>query len=558
MNQPMSRTDNFWLSMDEPTNLMIITAFMVFEEPVDIRRLRATIDSRLSVFPRFRMRVVRPVPGVTATHWERDPDFDVRSHVHRLGLPAPGDKAALQELVSAMMNTPLDAGKPLWDVHLIENYGTGCVVLFRIHHCIADGIALIHVLLAAADREAEAPRPGPEAPQPARSAPPAPLRRLTAAFDNVGGILRNGQQLGARLVSESGRLLTDPARMVEMAADAYGMASHVTSVLGRLAVLPPDPHTPFKGRLGTRKRAVWSDPFALEEIKALGRAIAGATVNDVLIATVTGAMRLYLKSRHTRVNELDLRVMVPVNVRKPGTEFELGNKFSTVVLQLPVYIADPVLRLKEVRRRMDLIKRSPEPYVVFGTLSALGFLPPRMSKAAARFFASKTSGVLTNVPGPREPLYFAGSRIANMMFWVPRSATLGLGISILSYAGRVTVGIAADERLMPDPEVLLRGFEQELTALAQRIRAGRVDEEPLVLHDRYRETADSGAKSGPGRNRCRALTRRGTRCRRNALPEGRYCRTHAPTENAHTAPETPTEAEERLRSIARLLEKLAE
>jgi len=251
---------------------------------------------------------------------------------------------------------------------------------------------------------------------------------------------------------------------------------------------------------------------------------------------------------------------VPINIRKPGTEFELGNKFSTVVLQLPVYIEDPILRLREVRRRMDMIKRSPEPYVVFGTLSALGYLPPRLSKQAAHFFASKASGVLTNVPGPREPLYFAGGRIENIMFWVPRSANLGLGISILSYAGQVTVGIAADEKLMPDPEVLLQGFENELAALEECVRSGRIDGEPLVLHDRYREAGSPEKATASQPPRCRARTRQGTRCKRRALPQGRYCRTHAHLEGAAGVQEgqPPENEDTRLESIAGLLEKLAD
>ncbi len=534
MSDAMRTADSFWFGMDEPTNLMIITAFMTFGEPLDFRRLQATIEARLSVFPRFRMRVVRPVSGITAPRWESIPDFDVRSHVHRRGLPAPGDKAALQELVSGLMNTPLDPTRPLWEAHLIENYGRGCVVLFRIHHCIADGIALVHVMLAAADREPDAPWPDAPAAEPASGrTPPPPLAPVAAALDGVKGALSTGRKLGLRLAAETAGLLSNPARLPAALRTASAAASAAAAVLGRLTVLPPDPSTPFKGRLGTRKRAAWSDPLPLETIKAVGRAIGNTTVNDVLIAAVTGAMRHYLKTRHTRVNELDLRVMVPINIRRPGTERELGNKFGTAVLQLPVYIEDPILRLREVRRRMDLIKRSPEPYVVFGTLSALGFLPAGLSKQAAHFFASKASGVLTNVPGPREPLFFAGGRIDTIMFWVPRSADLGLGISILSYAGSVTLGVASDEKLMPDPEVLLQGFELELAALQQRVRSGRIDNPPLVLHDRYREGRESAERAGAAtaaaaaRPRCRAQTRNGERCRRPAMASGPYCGTHA-------------------------------
>ena len=161
-------------------------------------------------------------------------------------------------------------------------------------------------------------------------------------------------------------------------------------------------------------------------------------------------MRRYLKTRNYPVNELDLRVTVPVNIRKPGTEFELGNKFSLVFLAMPIYVEDPILRLKEVKRRMDHLKESPDAIVNFGVVSAVGFLPPYVARKVANFFSNKASGVMTNVPGPRQPLYFAGRKISNIMFWVPRSGSIGLGISILSYDGKVTVGIAADEGLMPE------------------------------------------------------------------------------------------------------------
>jgi WS/DGAT/MGAT family acyltransferase len=565
MSETMTNADSFWFNMDEPTNLMVITAFMTFDAPVDFKRLQATIEHRLSVFPRFRKRVLRPASGVGPPRWEFDPNYDVRSQVHRIGLPHPGDKAALQELVGTLMATPLDASKPLWEVHLIDNFGAGCVILFRIHHCIADGMALIHVMLAAADKHPDAPWPEPDAK--ATAAPPrrSPFLSMRSLTDGVNGLLDGGRRLAKRMATESRKVLADPTHALTMAKSASELAADVATVLGRLTVLPPDPHTPFKGRLGTRKRAVWTEPMPLEDIKAVGRAIQETTVNDVLIAAVTGAMRRYLKSRSTRVNELDLRVMVPVNVRRPGTEFELGNKFSTVVLQLPVYIEDPILRLREVHRRMDKIKNSPEPYVNFGTLQALGLMPPTLSKQAAHFFASKASGVLTNVPGPKEPLYFAGCRIENIMFWVPRSANLGLGISILSYAGQVTLGIAADEKLMPDPEKFLQGFEDEFADLLERVRTGRIDEAPLVLHDRYREGRDARRAEAPDAtgdkrdSRCRANTQRGSRCKKRALPGERYCATHAGMEMpGQDADQSREAADDRVQAITELLDELVE
>jgi diacylglycerol O-acyltransferase / wax synthase len=159
MAQRMSNADNFWLSMDEPTNLMVITGFMEFKQPLDFNRLYATIDSRLASFPRFQRKIVQPKSGLGVPNWEEDKHFDLRSHLQRIALPAPGDKTELQEVIANLTVAPLDPYKPLWQVHLIENYGDGCILFFRIHHCITDGIAGIYVLLSMADQDPDAPWP---------------------------------------------------------------------------------------------------------------------------------------------------------------------------------------------------------------------------------------------------------------------------------------------------------------------------------------------------------------------------------------------------------------
>ncbi|MBW2049684.1 MAG: wax ester/triacylglycerol synthase family O-acyltransferase [Deltaproteobacteria bacterium] len=515
MTQAMTSADHFWYCMDDPTNLMIITAFMEFEEPVGFDRLCATVEHRLASFPRFRKRVVAPASGVGVPVWETDGNFDIRSHVQRIALPRPGDKVALQDMVSTLMTTPLDPNRPLWHVYLIENFGAGCVVFFRIHHCIADGISLVHVLLSAADRSPDAPWPTARPRKKRPESPfPDPFSAIQPFIKGVRYVTGLTQKTAMKIIDEAKEVLSRPDHLMELAKSGSKMATDLTSVLAKLLIMPSDPRTAFKGRLGVRKIAVWTDPMKLDTIKSVGRAISTTTLNDVLIATVTGAMRRYLKGRNYPVNKLDLRVTVPVNIRKPGTEFELGNRFSLVFLSLPVYLEDPILRLKEVNRRMNRLKKSPDPYVNFGLLSAMGLLPPAIAKNVAHVFGNKASAVLTNVPGPSEPLYLAGRKISNIMFWVPRSGAVGLGISILSYDGKVTVGLAADEGLMPDPELFLEGFEDEFNYLLGLVKSGKIFDDPLVLHDRYQES------------RCRALTRSGERWKRRALPGLESCKVH--------------------------------
>ncbi len=216
-----------------------------------------------------------------------------------------------------------------------------------------------------------------------------------------------------------------------------------------------------------------------------------ATINDVLIASVAGALRRYLIFRGDRTNKTELRAAIPVNVREPGTAFELGNKFSMVFLALPVYIEDPILRLREVKKRMDLLKQSPDAFIAFMVLSALGISSANIATTASNFFANKASTVMTNVPGPREPLYFTGKKIENFIGWVPRTGRVGMGISIISYAGKVGVGLVTDEGLVPYPDMILKYFEDEIESLYDILKTRKVDIPPLVVDSSQKTTSKS-------------------------------------------------------------------
>ena len=553
MAERMSNADNFWLCMDEPTNLMMITGFMEFEAPLDYNRLCVTIESRLASFPRFQKKIVHPKTGVGVPNWVEDEHYDIRSHLQRVALPAPGDKTELQLMIANLSVTPFDPNKPLWQVHLIENYGKGCVLFFKIHHCITDGIAGIHVLLSTADTDPDAPWPKRKPRRKKRPFSFGALLPIGGMMDNAKKAVSVAQRLGRQVFKEVEKAVTNPNHLKQLAKTTSCVPTDFASVLSKYMIMSSDPYTAFKGKLGVRKKIAWTEPFALDNVKKVGKAISTATLNDVLIATVTGAMRRYLKTRNTRVNELDLRVAVPVNVRQPGTEFELGNKFSLVFLPLPVHLKDPVLRLKEVKRRMDRLKSSPDPYINFALLSTIGYLPPLLAKKAAAVFGNKASGVLTNVPGPRQPLYFAGQEIKNLMFWVPRSGQIGLGISILSYNGKVTVGIASDEELMADPEVLLEGFEDEFNALLDLVKSGKIDDEPLVLHDRYKEWQSSHRAKEPEPNTindtptvCQAFTRMGKPCKNKAVNGSSYCSVH----------QQEAEQDSQLQDVAQIMREL--
>ncbi|MBZ0117853.1 MAG: WSD1 family O-acyltransferase, partial [Sandaracinaceae bacterium] len=210
------------------------------------------------------------------------------------------------------------------------------------------------------------------------------------------------------------------------------------------------------------KRAAWSAPVALDDVKRIGRAL-GGTVNDVLLSAVSGALRGTLLDAGEE--PFDVRVAVPVSLREPSEMEELGNRFGLVFLDLPVTIAGPQGRFRELKRRMDALKGSPEAILLFRLMQIAGGGPRWVEELLVWILGAKTTAVMTNVPGPREPRYLAGGRIRTIMFWVPQAGRVGVGVSIFSYAGEVRLGLNADARALPDPERVLERFALEIEAL---------------------------------------------------------------------------------------------
>jgi WS/DGAT/MGAT family acyltransferase len=453
--KPMSNVDAAWLHMESPTNLMLISGVMSFAEKLDFDELKELIEDRLLPYDRFRQKVVTsPVPGM-GPRWIDDPHFNLRAHLQRVALPDPGGQKELQEYVSTIMSTPLDFSKPLWQFQYVENYRGGSAVVARIHHCIADGIALVRVLLSLTD---DSPKGSPKTRRTRRRRKP-----LGGGFwlpEVVNDAVYSVGRITARMVDKTLETLTDPARAAQMVTEG----AKGTGILARLATMSADPETIFKGELTTAKRVAWSEVMPLTDVKAYSKS-QGATINDVLLAGVTGAIRRYMLGRNADVDDLNIRAVVPVNLRPDSEIIKLGNKFGLVFLALPVGVADRGERLVELKKRMDKIKKSSEPWVIYAILNAVGLTGPKVESVALQLFGSKATAVMTNVPGPREEIYLAGKAMRSMMFWVPQSARLGLGVSILSYAGQVRLGVATDSGLVPDPQAIIDAFQEEMTAM---------------------------------------------------------------------------------------------
>lgn len=437
----MSSVDAAWLGMDSPDNLMMVTAVLRLDGRIDRLRLLAVLEERLIArYPTFSMRAVPARSPLDQPVWHPDPQFRLARHVVEAGSCA--DDAELADLVSDLLGSALDMRHSPWQFSLVElpadPTGSGVergvprgrtAIVARLHHCLADGIALANVLLSLTDGSPD-PEPGElPRPEPLRARLPRPREAFSWAT----------VRLGWRVF---------------------------TTGLG-LLFATRDPRTRLHGDLGGQKTAAWTGQVDLMMVKRVAVAL-DATVNDVLLSVVSGALRRHLLGHGDRPH--DLRVFVPVDLRGgepvPAT---LGNRFGIVFLRLPVSVPDPVARVRAIRTRMGGVKAKAQAASTHAILAIVGSVPGWLRRLAVRLLGSKCTAIVTNVPGPVTPVFLAGARLDRLVFWVPQAGSVGLGVSILSYAGEVTVGVAGDRNLVPDPRRLTDAFEVEMQALVDAV-----------------------------------------------------------------------------------------
>lgn len=397
---------------------MVIVGFFELDGEMSVETLRVLLEDRLLVHDRFRRRVDRSERGRPV--WEDDPEFDIANHVRPS--PTPGSVEAFSQLVADFSTEPLHPDRPLWECLVISEYGAGTALLVKLHHAIADGIALLQILLTLSDE--------------------------------IDGDDFRTQRLPSTTRSAAGRLW----RQIS------GVGKLLVAIV-RLGLLPPDPRSALRGRLTGRKRTSWTEPIELDVLLTASRHL-GVTMNDVLLAAMSGAIRNLL-ARTNRGITREIRAMVPFNLRPPEVGRPLGNKFGLVLPSLPVSEPNPRKRLQRVSERMLQIKDRPEAAAAYTILQVLGTSANIVEKVIIRFFGTKTSLVMTNVPGPDDKIELGGHQIDRIMFWVPQAAGLGLGISLLSYAGSVTVGVISDTGLEIDANDLVKEFDLELARLLE-------------------------------------------------------------------------------------------
>jgi len=446
----------------DPHTSMAIASIAVFEGPVPTREeVLAHLAGRLPLVPRYRQKL-RTVPfRLGRPVWVDDPDFDLRYHVRRTALPAPGGDRELAELMARVMSQRLDRDHPLWEYWLAEGLPEGrWAFISKVHHCMVDGVSGTDLYRVIFDFTPE-PAP-PTADERAARAEPSGLQlAVQAALDAV--------VLPAREAFALWNAAADPAAAVRQAAEA-------ARAVAKLApAARPATGSSLSGHIGRQRRYTWARA-SLEDVKTIRKRL-GGTVNDVVLAAISGGFRALLLARGEQPGPHMVRSLVPVSVRAPGEENVYNNQVSALLADLPVHIADPVARLDAVRAELQALKTANEAMLGEALITLGRYTPfPFTSWWVRLAFGLPQRDIVTvttNVPGPQQPLYGMGRRALEIIPYVPIATTLRTGVSIFTYDGNVTFGITGDFAANPDLGVLARGIED---ALADLLKAARLPE----------------------------------------------------------------------------------
>jgi len=448
--------DASFLHLEDASSHMHVAGVMIFEgSPPPYEQLLAAIERRLGLVPRYRQRLAFVPFGQGRPRWVDDPHLNLRYHVRSTALPAPGSEQQLRELAGRVFSQQLDRDKPLWEIWLVDGLdGDRFAMLSKTHHALVDGISGVDIISVLFDTSPEPaappdtgdrwlPRP---LPSPAQLLGEALVERATVPTEivrSIRAVLR-----GPRLVAES---LRDAA--VGVGAMAW-------------AGLNPAPPTPYNKPIGPHRRFTWVR-VNLADIKAIKNEL-GGTVNDVVLATIAGALGKHLRRRGQSTDGVELKAMVPVSVRADVERGALGNRVAAMMAAMPVWCHDPVARLDIVREELKGLKSGGQAVGAQVLTQLSGFAPATVMDQASRVMARQRffNLVVTNVPGPQIPLYLAGKRMIDTFPMVPLAKNQALGVALLSYAGRISFGLVGDYDLMWDLDDFTEDVRESLAELA--------------------------------------------------------------------------------------------
>ncbi|MEZ5184180.1 MAG: wax ester/triacylglycerol synthase family O-acyltransferase [Candidatus Nanopelagicales bacterium] len=467
----LSPADAAWLYSEWEKNNQTVSALMWLDREIDPDDYIAIVQERMvDRYPTFSQRIRKSRNPLMMPHWEDDPDFDIGNHVEVLHLPAPGSKEQLAELISQQRGQMLDRERPLWKMYVIQGYrGNTTAIHGRIQHSIADGWALVRVVLSLCDDSPDVERP--ETVDKRR-------RRKRDLVAKAAGPAVDVVTKPMEVLQDTVNTALHPQRFIEFGSDALDvLGTGAEGARNALEFLfaPRPGKTILHGTVSGEKKLDWIEPVGLQQVKDIGKA-AGATINDVLLAVLTNALRKYLVENDALTVD-ELFTAVPVSLRRPDAELPrtLGNRFGLIPVLLPVSIEDPVEQLHEIKRRIDEIKESQMPIVSFGLTSVGALATPEVDRMLHKITQEHSIGVTTNVPGPRHEIYVAGGKVLGMWGMGGLSGNMNLSFGIFSLNNELNFSVHSDTGITDDPERILELFLDSIAELkAEVLDAGVV------------------------------------------------------------------------------------
>jgi diacylglycerol O-acyltransferase / wax synthase len=461
--------DSSFLHLEDGCSHMHVASVMLFDgDPPPYDDLLAAIDRRLHLVPRYRQKLAFVPLGQGRPKWVDDPHLNLRYHVRSTALPSPGSEAQLKDLAGRVFSQQLDRDKPLWEIWIVEGVEGGrFALLAKTHHALVDGISGIDIVSILFDTS----------PEPAAPADPGD-RWLPRPLPSRAQLLAEAMLERATVPQEAARsvraIFRAPRRVMEGVREAaVGVGAMAW------AGLNPAPSTPYNANIGPHRRFTWVRAD-LADIKAIKNEL-GGTVNDVMLATVAGALGRHLRARGQSIEGLELKAMVPVSVRSDLDRGALGNQVAAMMARLPVWCEEPVARLDVVREELAHLKRGGQAVGAQVLTEMTGFAPPTVMGQAARLMSRQRffNVVVTNVPGPQFPLYLGGREMLDPFPMVPLAKNQALGIALMSYNGRINFGLVGDYDLMWDLDDLADAVRESLAELATAAGVDlTVDQEP--------------------------------------------------------------------------------
>ncbi len=426
------------------------------EGGIDIGRFRAAIEAILHWIPRYRQKLAW-IPVENWPTWVDDRHFDLGYHIRHIALPAPGTRDQLQEIAGRIFSRRLDRQRPLWEIWVIEGLEKGeqVAILNKIHHCMIDGAAGadLTTILFSASPQYEASKPLPYYPRPAPTGLELVSDRIREALGAPQQLLRAAKRLAG---DERQALLDDLTARARSLGELAGLA------------FQPACDSPINGELSPNRRVDWLT-MPLDDVREL-RAALRCTINDVVLATVTGALRRYLFRRRVDASTLDFRVSIPVNTRGAEHAKQMGNHVSTWIIRLPLELKDPLEQVDAIRSQTAERKHSNSALALDTVMKAAEYLPVGLLKRGVGLVQGQVNTIVTNVPGPQFPLYTVGARLLGMYPIVPLIPGCGLGIALFSYEGKLCWGFNADHHLIPN----LEDFAIDISAAFEALRKAAV------------------------------------------------------------------------------------